>query len=166
MKNKFIPVCNAYLNGNEKKYLLDCINTGWISSAGKYVKEFEQAFARYCGCKYAVAVSNGTAALHIALVTLGIKKGDEVIVPSFTMIACAFAICYTGANPVFVEADKSTFNIDVKKIEEKITARTKAIIATISRIGELLSTTTTSDPTSSYEKVDNTIIPIEKKRCL
>ena len=65
METNFIPVCTAYLNGNEKKYLLDCINTGWISSAGKYVKDFEQLFAKYCGCKYAVAVSNGTAALHI-----------------------------------------------------------------------------------------------------
>lgn len=128
MENKFIPVCNAYLNGNEKKYLLDCINTGWISSAGKYVKEFEQAFAKYCGCKYAVAVSNGTAALHIALVALGIQKGDEVIVPSFTMIACAFAICYTGAKPVFVDVNENTWTIDVNKIEEKITSKTKAIM--------------------------------------
>lgn len=128
MKNKFIPVCNAYLNGNEKKYLLDCINTGWISSAGKYVKEFEQSFAKYCDSKYAVAVSNGTAALHIALVTLEIKKGDEVILPSFTMIACAFAICYTGAKPVFVDVDKDTWTIDVNKIEEKITSKTKAIM--------------------------------------
>lgn len=125
---KFIPVCNAYLNGNEKKYLNDCIDTGWISSAGKYVKEFEQAFAKYCDSKYAIAVTSGTTALHIALVTLGIKKGDEVIIPSFTMIACAFAVCYTGAKPVFVDIDKDTWTIDVNKIEEKITSRTKAIM--------------------------------------
>lgn len=128
MKNKFIPVCNAYLNGNEKKYLLDCIDTGWISSAGKYVKEFEQKFAKYCDSKHAVAVTSGTTALHIALTALDIKKGDEVIIPSFTMIACAFAVCYTGAKPVFVDVDKNTWTIDVNKIEEKITSKTKAIM--------------------------------------
>lgn len=124
----FIPVCNAYLDGNEKKYVLDCLDTGWISSAGKYVKEFENRFAEYCGCKYAVAVTSGTAALHIALSSLGIKKGDEVIIPSFTMIACAFAVCYTGAKPVFVDVDKDTWNIDCSKIESKITSKTKAIM--------------------------------------
>ncbi len=128
MKNKFIPVCNAYLNGNEKKYLLDCIDTGWISSAGKYVKEFEQKFAKYCDSKYAVSVTSGTTALHMALTVLEIKKGDEVIIPSFTMIACAFAVCYTGAKPVFVDVDKNTWTIDVNKIEEKITPKTKAIM--------------------------------------
>ncbi len=128
MKNKFIPVCNAYLNGNEKKYLIDCIDTGWISSAGKYVKEFEQKFAKYCDSDYAVSVTSGTTALHMALTVLGIKKGDEVIIPSFTMIACAFAVCYTGAKPVFVDVDKNTWTIDVNKIEEKITSKTKAIM--------------------------------------
>lgn len=127
-KNKFIPVCNTYLSGNEKKYLMDCIDTGWISSAGKYVKEFERLFAKYCDSKYAVAVTNGTAALHMALVALNIKKGDEVIIPSFTMIACAFAVCYTGAKPVFVDVDKDTWTIDTNKIEEKITSKTKAIM--------------------------------------
>lgn len=128
MKNEFIPVCNAYLAGNEKKYVNDCINTGWISSAGKYVCEFEKAFAKYCGCKYAVSVTSGTTALHLALSSVGIKKGDEVIIPSFTMIACAFAVCYTGAKPVFVDVDEKTWNIDVSKIEEKITKKTKAIM--------------------------------------
>lgn len=128
MVNRFIPVCSTYLNGNEKKYLLDCINTGWISFAGKYVKEFESAFAKYCDSKYAVAVTSGTTALHIALVALGIKKGDEVIIPSFTMIACALAVCYIGAKPVFVDIDKDTWTIDVNKIEEKITSKTKAIM--------------------------------------
>lgn len=128
MKNKFIPVCTAYLSGNEKKYINDCIDTGWISSAGKYVTEFEKAFAKYCGCKYAVAVTSGTTALHLALASLGIKKGDEVIIPSFTMIACAFAVCYTGAKPVFIDIDEKTWNIDVSKIENKITKKTKAIM--------------------------------------
>lgn len=124
----FIPVCEPTLLGNELKYVTDAVQTGWISSAGKYVTEFEQKFAEYCGCKYGVAVCNGTVALHLALVALGIGKGDEVIIPNFTMIATAFAVCYTGATPVFVDADPETWNIDVTKIEEKITSCTKAII--------------------------------------
>lgn len=126
--NTFIPVCEPFLNGNELKYVTDAVETGWISSAGKYVTAFEQEFANYCGCKYGVAVCNGTVALHLALVALGIGKGDEVIIPSFTMIASAFAVCYTGAVPIFVDADKETWNIDVTKIEAKITSRTKAIM--------------------------------------
>lgn len=126
--SKFIPVCEPFLNGNELKYVTDAVSSGWISSAGKYVTEFEQQFAGYCGCKYGVAVCNGTVALHLALVALGIGKGDEVIIPSFTMIASAFAVCYTGAVPVFVDADRETWNIDASKIEEKITGRTKAIM--------------------------------------
>lgn len=126
--NHFIPVCEPTLLGNELKYVTDAVQTGWISSAGKYVTEFEQQFAEYCGCRYGVAVCNGTVALHLALVALGIGKGDEVIIPDFTMIATAFAVCYTGAKPVFVDADPDTWNIDVTKIEEKITPNTKAII--------------------------------------
>ena len=124
----FIPVCEPFLNGNELKYVTDAVSTGWISSAGKYVNEFEKQFAAYCDCNYGVAVCNGTMALHLALVSLGIGKGDEVIIPSFTMIASAFAVCYTGAIPVFVDADPLTWNIDVEKIEKKITIRTKAIM--------------------------------------
>lgn len=124
----FIPVCTPLLGGNEIKYVTDAVSTGWISSSGSYVTAFEEAFAKYCGVKYAVAVCNGTVAIHLALSALGIGKGDEVIIPSFTMIATAFAVCYTGATPVFVDADKDTFNIDVTKIEEKITSNTKAII--------------------------------------
>lgn len=126
--NKFIPVCEPYLNGNELTYVTDAVKTGWISSAGKYVTEFEQKFAAYCDCKYGVAVCNGTVALHLALASLGIGEGDEVIIPTYTMIASAFAVCYTGAKPVFVDADKDTWNIDVRKIEEKITKHTKAIM--------------------------------------
>lgn len=126
--DKFIPVCEPMLAGNELKYVTDAVATGWISSAGKYVTEFEKQFAAYSDCKCGVAVCNGTVALHLALVALGIGKGDEVIVPTFTMIASAFAVCYTGAKPVFVDADPNTWNIDVTKIEEKITPRTKAIM--------------------------------------
>lgn len=128
MREKFIPVCEPYLAGNEIKYVLDAVETGWISSSGKYIPEFEKAFASYCGVKHGIAVSNGTVALHLALVALGVGKGDEVIIPNFTMIATAFAVCYTGAMPVFVDAEKETWNIDVSKIEEKITERTKVIL--------------------------------------
>lgn len=125
---KFIPVCEPYLGGREKEYVKDCIESGWISSAGKYVSAFEENFAKYCDCKYAVAVCNGTVSLHLALRALGIGHGDEVIVPDFTMIASAYAVCYTGAKPVFVDADKDTWNIDVDKIEDKITPKTRAIM--------------------------------------
>lgn len=126
--DKYIPVCEPTLLGNELKYVTDAVQTGWISSAGKYVSEFERRFADYCGCKYGVAVCNGTVALHLALVAVGVGEGDEVIIPNFTMIATAFAVCYTGAKPVFVDANPETWNIDTSKIEEKITSRTKAII--------------------------------------
>jgi perosamine synthetase len=128
MADKFIPVCEPFLNGNEREYVLDAIDTGWISSSGKYIPAFEKAFAEYCGVKEGIAVCNGTVALHLALIALGIGKGDEVIIPDFTMIASAFAVCYTGAVPVFVDAEKETWNIDISKIEEKITSRTKAIM--------------------------------------
>jgi Predicted pyridoxal phosphate-dependent enzyme apparently involved in regulation of cell wall biogenesis len=128
MKDKFIPVCEPILAGNELKYITDAVSTGWISSAGSYIEKFESAFAEYCGVKYGVAVCNGTVALHLALTSLGIGSGDEVIIPDFTMIASAFAVCYTGAKPVFIDADKDTWNIDVRTIEEKITPKTKAIM--------------------------------------
>ena len=124
-----IPVCEPFLNGREAEYVADAVRTGWISSSGKYVTAFEQAFAAYCGVKYGVAVCNGTVALHLALKSVGIGAGDEVIVPNFTMIATAFAVCYTGARPVFVDADRDTWNVDVELVEERITPRTKAIIA-------------------------------------
>jgi len=128
MSEKFIPVCEPLLDGNELKYITDAVSSGWISSAGSYIEKFEQAFAEYCEVKYGVAVCNGTVALHLALTALGITKGDEIIIPCFTMIASAFAVCYTGAIPVFADADKDTWNIDVGKIEEKITGKTKAIM--------------------------------------
>ena len=127
-KNKMIPVCTPALLGKEKEYLLEAIETNWISSSGKYISEFEQAFSKYCGVKHGIAVTNGTNALHLALIAMGIGKGDEVIIPDFTMIASAFAVCYTGAKPVFVDVKKDTWNIDPAKIEEKITKKTKAIM--------------------------------------
>jgi perosamine synthetase len=129
MADRRIPVCEPLLKGNEAAYVDEAVRTGWISSGGKYIRLFEEAFASYCGVKYAVAVCNGTVALHLCLRSLGIGAGDEVILPSFTMIASAFAVCYVGALPVFVDADAATWNIDVSRIEERITPRTRAIMA-------------------------------------
>lgn len=126
--SKFIPVCEPFLDGNELSYITEAVKTGWISSSGKFVAKFEEEFAKYCDTKYGVAVTNGTAALHLGLKALGVGEGDEVIIPDFTMIATAFAVCYTGAVPIFVDSDKDTWNIDWSKIEEKITPKTKAII--------------------------------------
>jgi len=123
-----IPVCSPKIGEKEVEYVSRCIRSGWISSLGEYVTEFEEKFAGYCGCKYGVATSSGTTALHLALAALGIKEGDEVIIPTFTMIATANAVTYTRARPVLVDADLSTWNIDTSKIEEKITKRTKAIM--------------------------------------
>ena len=125
---KQIPVCEPLLAGNEEKYVLDCIKTGWISSSGKYIEKFEKSFAKYCDVKYAVAVSNGTVALHLSLIAAGIKKGDHVIIPNFTMIATAFAVVYIGAIPIFVDADVDTWNMNTELIEDLITDKVKAII--------------------------------------
>lgn len=123
-----IPVCEPFIGRKELQYVTDCIKTKWISSKGKYVGEFEEKFSRYCGVKYGISTTNGTAALHLALASLGIGKGDEVIVPTFTMIASVNPIVYTGARPAFVDADPKTWCMDTSKIEEKITKNTKAIL--------------------------------------
>ncbi|OGG24489.1 aminotransferase DegT [Candidatus Gottesmanbacteria bacterium RIFCSPLOWO2_01_FULL_43_11b] len=123
-----IPVNQPLIAKNALKYVSDCIKTGWISSAGSYITKFEEAFAKFIGVKYAITTTNGTTALHLALATLGTGPGDEVIVPDHTMFACADAICYTGAKPVVVDVERDTWNIDVKKIERKITKHTKVII--------------------------------------
>ncbi len=123
-----IPVNEPLLNGNEKNYLNECIDTGWISSEGPFVKRFEQEMANYVKRRYAVALTNGTAALEIAVKALSIGEGDEVIMPSFTIISCAQAIVKSGAVPVLVDSDYSTFNMCVQEIEAKITSRTKAIM--------------------------------------
>lgn len=125
----FLPVCEPLLAGNELKYVAEAISSGWISSSGAYVTKFEDAFAAWCGARHGIAVCNGTVALHLALVALGIGPGDEVIIPDFTMIASAFAVCYTGAVPVFAEADASTWNISPSAVEACITPRTKAVMA-------------------------------------
>ncbi len=123
-----IPVNEPLLNGNEKKYLNECIDTGWISSEGPFVKQFEEQLAARMGRKYGIAVSNGSVALDAAVVALGIGQGDEVILPTFTIISCAAAIVRAGAVPVVVDCDRDTWNMDVSQIESKITPRTKAIM--------------------------------------
>jgi len=125
---KFIPVCEPSLIGNEKKYVLDCLETNWISSAGSYVDRFENEFAQYCGVAHGVSCSNGTTALHLAMLSLGIKKDDEVIVPNYTMVASLLAILYVGAIPVFIDVEADTGNIDSELIEQSITPKTKAIM--------------------------------------
>ena len=124
----FIPVNEPWLNGNEKKYLCECIDTGWISSEGPFVKEFENKMSATVDRKYGISVSNGTAALEVAVQALGIQEGDEVIMPTFTIISCAMAVTKLGALPVFVDSDLYTWNMNVNEIEAKITDRTKAIM--------------------------------------
>ncbi len=123
-----IPVNEPLLNGNEKKYLLECIETGWISSEGPFIKRFEEEFSRRVDRQFGIAVCNGTAAIDIAIEALGIKAGDEFIMPTFTIISCIAQIARIGAKPVFIDNDPLTWNMDVSRIEEKITARTKAIM--------------------------------------
>lgn len=123
-----IPVCEPTLHGNELKYVTECIKSGWISSSGKFIEKFEDKFSKYCNVSQGVSCSSGTAALHLAVESLGIGKGDEVIIPTFTMIASSNAIIYAGARPVLVDSELDTWNIDIDKIEEKITQNTKAIM--------------------------------------
>lgn len=124
----FIPVNEPLLNGNEKKYLMECIDTGWISSEGPFVHQLEEGVASYVGRKYGIAVSNGSAALDIAVIALDLQKGDEVIMPAFTIISCASALVRRGVRPVLVDSDPETWNMDVNQIEQKITKNTKAIM--------------------------------------
>jgi len=123
-----IPVAEPLINDEELKLVIECVKTGWISSKGEYISRFEEEFARYCGCKYGVAVHNGTEALHLALCALGIGHGDEVLVPDLTFAATVNAVIYTGAKPIYVDVHPTYWCIDPEKIEKKITKRTKAII--------------------------------------
>jgi perosamine synthetase len=125
----FLPVAAPMLIGNEKKYVLDCLESTWISSAGEYGERFENAFAEFCGVEHAIACTNGTVALHLALMALGVGPGDDVIVPTLTFIATANAVTYCGARPVFVDCDPQTWTLDPATIESSITPRTKGIVA-------------------------------------
>jgi perosamine synthetase len=128
MDNKVIPVAAPMFAGNEKSYVMDCLDSTWISSQGKYIERFESAFADFCGVKHAAACCNGTTALHLALLALGVKRGDEVIVPTLTFVASANAVTYCGARPVFVDSEPETWNLDPGQVEALITLRTKGII--------------------------------------
>lgn len=123
-----IPVNRPLLNGNEKKYLAECIDTGWISSEGPFVERLENEFAARVGRRYGIAVSNGSAAIDLAVTALDIKAGDEVIVPTLTIISCISQLLRVGAVPVFVDCEPETWNIDVLQIERLITPKTKAIM--------------------------------------
>lgn len=123
-----IPVNEPLLNGKEKQYLAECIDTGWISSEGPFVRRLEEGMAKVAGQRHGIAVMNGSVALDLAIAALGIGPGDEVILPAFTIISCAAAIVRAGAVPVVVDSEPLTWNMDVSRIEEKITPRTKAIM--------------------------------------
>ncbi|MEQ1727507.1 MAG: aminotransferase class I/II-fold pyridoxal phosphate-dependent enzyme [Vicinamibacterales bacterium] len=123
-----VPIAAPELSGNELSYVVDCIRTGWISSQGSYIRDFESAFAAFCGAPHAVAVSNGTVALHLALVTLGVGPGDEVIVPDFTFAASINAVLHAGATPVIVDVDRDTWTIDPARVAAAVTAKTTAIM--------------------------------------
>jgi len=124
-----IPIYQPSLIGNEKKYVNECLDSTWISSKGRFIGEFETKFAECTGVKYAASVCNGTVALHLALIALGIGPGDEVIVPTLTYIASVNAIAYTGAIPVFVDSLESTWQMDPEDVKRKISPKTRAIMA-------------------------------------
>jgi perosamine synthetase len=123
-----VPVNEPIITAEAKRYVLEALESGWVSSAGKYIGLFEEAFARFLGVKHAVTTTSGTTALHVALTALDIGPGDEVILPDFTMIASAYAVLYTGATPIFVDIERDAFTIDVSRIASAITPRTKAIM--------------------------------------
>lgn len=129
MSKDFIPVNEPLLCGNELAYVTEAIETGWISSEGPFVKEFEKKFSERVNREYGIAVSNGTAALDIAVKALGIGPGDEVIIPTFTIISCASAVVNAGATPILVDSCTDTWNMNISEIEAKITPQTKAIMA-------------------------------------
>ena len=126
---QMIPVNQPLLDGAEKKYLLECIETGWISSEGPFIRQFEKKFAARVGRTHGIAVCNGTAALDAAVEAVGIGPGDEVILPTFTIISCIGQIVRAGAKPVLVDSDPTTWNMDTSQIKDRVTPRTKALMA-------------------------------------
>lgn len=124
-----IPIASPDLSGNEERYVVEAIRSSWISSSGAFINRFEQQFAQLCDTTFALGVCNGTIALHLALLGLDVRPGDEVIVPSMTYIATANAVRYVGAEPVFVDVDPNTWCLDPQKVEDAITRRTRGIIA-------------------------------------
>lgn len=126
---RFVPVAAPDLSGNEEKYVVEAIRSSWISSTGVFIDRFEREFADLCGSRAAIGVCNGTVALHLALLALDVRPGDEVLVPSLTYVATANAVRYVGAEPVFVDVDPDTWCIDPNLLEANVTRRTKGIIA-------------------------------------
>ncbi len=127
-ETSFIPVCEPALSGNELEYVSEAIRTNWISSAGRYIPEFERAFAAACEAQHGIACTNGTTALHLAMAVLDLGPGDEAILPTFTMIATPNCVRYTGATPVLVDSETTTWNLDLNQVEDAITPKTKVII--------------------------------------
>ena len=125
---RFIRVAEPVLDGNEKKYVLDCLDENWISSKGKYIDRFEKLLAEYCGTRCAVVTNNGTTSLHLALLALGLESGDEVIMPSLSYVATANVVRYCNATPVFVDSERRFLSLDPNRIEAAITPKTKAIM--------------------------------------
>jgi perosamine synthetase len=123
-----IPVNEPSLGEREQEYVLECVRTGWVSSAGRFINEFEERWADYCGRRYGISVSNGTVALEVAVACLGLRPGDEVIMPTFTIISCALAVCRNGGVPVLVDSDPRTWCMDVDQVKDKITKRTRAVM--------------------------------------
>jgi perosamine synthetase len=128
MEKKMIPVSEPALGNQELEYVSECLKTGWISSAGHFIDEFEQGWADYCGQRFGVAVSNGSVALQAAVACMGLEPGSEVILPTFTIISCATAITYNQLKPVLVDSDSQTWCMDINQIESRITAKTRAIM--------------------------------------
>jgi perosamine synthetase len=123
-----IPVNEPLLHELELEYVAECVRTGWVSSSGRFINDFEEGWAAYCGRRYGIAVSNGTVALQVAVACLELKPADEVIMPTFTIISCALAVIYNGGVPVLVDCDPRTWCMDVSQVQAKITPRTRAIM--------------------------------------
>ena len=128
LADRFIPVSKPFISHKEEEYVLDAVRSGWVSSSGAYIDRFEKEFARFCGVEYAVAVSNGTTGLHLALTAYGIGAGDEVIVPDITFVASANTVAFTGAKPVLVDVDADTMCISAQAVERALSSKTKAIM--------------------------------------
>ncbi|HXF61383.1 MAG TPA: DegT/DnrJ/EryC1/StrS family aminotransferase [Caldilineaceae bacterium] len=127
-RRNIIPVCEPSLTGNELKYVQQAVETNWISSQGSFIRDFEARFAEACGARFGIACANGTVAMHLALAALGLEPGDEVILPTFTMIATINAVTYCGATPVLVDSEPDYWQMDVEQVAAKVTPRTKAIL--------------------------------------
>jgi len=129
MRNhKAVPITETWLGAKERLLVDKCTRSGWVSSKGKYVNDFERLFASYCGAKYGVATSSGTSALHLALASLNVGSGDEVIVPTLSFIATANPVTFVGAKPIFADSNEETWNLDPGAVERAVTRRTRAII--------------------------------------